>query len=336
MDGGGADVRALTVEAEAGPDMAALEILFLGTGGAVPTPQRGLPATMVIREGERLLFDCGEGTQRQMMRCRAGFDVSRIFITHFHADHYLGIPGMLQTMDFQDREDPVEIVGPVGTTGLWGIMEHLGCRNLGFDVVVEEVTPGDVLDYGEYSVRALEGSHAGTDVLGYALEEAERPGRFDRERAVELGVEPGPDFSRLQRGEAVETEGGAVEPEEVVGEARRGRAVVISGDTRPVDAVAEAAEGADVLIHDATLSDAEEERARKVGHATAREAAEVARDAGVRFLALTHLSSRFSADPRKLLREAEEVFTDVLIPDDFTRVEVPYPEKERGIRVIED
>lgn len=315
--------------------MAALEILFLGTGGAVPTPQRGLPATMVIREGERILFDCGEGTQRQMMMSKSGFGVSRIFISHFHADHYLGIPGMLQTMDFQDREEAVEIVGPVGTTGLWSIMEHLGCRNLGFDVVVEEVTPGDVLDYGEYTVRAFEGSHAGTDVLGYVLEEEERLGKFDRERAIELGVEPGPDFARLQRGESIETESGEVNPRDVMGEPRRGRKIVVTGDTRPTDAVAEAAEGADVLLHDATLSDDEQERARKVGHATAREAAELARDAGVRLLALHHLSSRFSANPGKLRREAEEVFPDVLVPDDFTRIEVPYPEKERGVRVIE-
>lgn len=315
--------------------MAAMELLFLGTGGAVPTPERGLPALMLRREGERLLFDCGEGTQRQMMRCRAGFDVSRIFVTHFHADHYLGIPGMLQTMDFQGREDPIELVGPIGTTQLWSLIEHLGCRNLGFDVIVEEVTPGDELDYGDYGVEVIEGEHSGTKSVGYALEEEERLGRFDRERAVELGVEPGPDFARLQRGETVETPDGTVEPGDVIGEPRPGRKLVITGDTRPLRSTVEAAEGADVLVHDATLSDDELERAKEVGHATAREAAEVAKEAGVKMLALTHLSSRFAADAGKLEEEAREVFPDVLVPDDFTRVEVPYPEKERGVRVVE-
>lgn len=313
--------------------MVALEATFLGTGGAVPTPERGMPALMLRREGERTLFDCGEGTQRQMMRCRTGFSVSRIFLTHFHADHYLGVPGMLQTMDFQDREEPIEIVGPIGTTQLWGLLEHLGCRNLGYGVTVEEMAPGDGYDYGNYSVTAVEGDHAGTDAMGYVLDEGERAGRFDRERAVELGVRPGPDFAKLQRGEVVETELGTVEPGDVVGEARLGRKVVLTGDTRPLPRFVEAAKGADLLIHDATLSEDESERARKVGHSTAREAAEVAREADVGMLVLHHLSSRFSADPKKLRKEAEAVFPNVLVPDDFTRVTVPYPEKERGIEV---
>lgn len=313
--------------------MAALEVTFLGTGGALPTPERGMPSIMVRREDERSLFDCGEGTQRQMMKCRAGFGVDRVFVGHFHADHYLGIPGMLQTMDFQGREENMEIIGPDGTSQLWSIMELLGCRNLGFDVEVVEVSEGDNLDFGDYRVDVIEGEHSGTNSLGYVWREEDRLGKFDRERAVELGVEPGPDFSRLQRGEEIRTEKRVVSPGDVIGEPRPGRKLVISGDTRPLDVLVEAAEGADLLIHDGTFSEDEAERAVEVGHSTAMEAARVARDAGVKFLALYHLSSRHSANPEKLRREAEEVFPDVLIPEDLTRIEVPYPEKERGIGV---
>ncbi|MFB6171011.1 MAG: ribonuclease Z [Haloarculaceae archaeon] len=304
-----------------------MRVTFLGTGGAVPTTRRNVSAVLLRREGDRFLFDCGEGTQRQMMRFETGFSVSHLFVTHTHGDHVLGIPGLLQTWDFNDREAPLAIHTPGGTRGtVEGLISATGARP-SYPVRVNEVTPGDVaLRADDFEVRAFETDHRATSV-GYALVEDERKGRFDRERAEELGVPVGPKFSTLHGGEPVElADGRTVRPEQVVGPPRPGRRVVYTGDTRPTDATVAAAEDADLLIHDATFADDRRERAGQTGHSTGRQAAEIARRAGAKRLALTHVSSRYAGDASPIEDGAREAFDRAFVPEDGDDVDVPYPD----------
>ncbi|QDX40107.1 ribonuclease Z [Salarchaeum sp. JOR-1] len=305
-----------------------LHVTFLGTSGAVPTTTRNPSSVFVKREGDAFLFDAGEGTQRQMMTYGTGFDVSDVFVSHVHGDHVLGLPGLVQTWDFNDRSEPVTIHTPRGTKSkLDQLVRAIGSPT-GFSVRVSEVTPGEVvLDRDEYEVRAFETEHRTTSV-GYALVEHDRRGRFDRERAEELGVPVGPKFSELHDGNPVELDDGTlVRPEQVVGEPRPGRTVVYTGDTRPVDATVEAADGADLLIHDATFADDAAERAAETGHSTASEAARVARNAGARRLALTHISSRYAGDASTLKQQAERTFTGKsVVAHDGLELDVPYPQ----------
>jgi ribonuclease Z len=305
-----------------------MRVTFLGTSGAVPTTQRAPSAVLVNREGERLLFDCGEGTQRQMMRFGTGFDVSHIFVTHLHGDHILGIPGLLQSLDFNDRTDALAIHVPPRSRENVRSLVHAGGHQPGFPVRVHEVAPGSVAyAAADFEVRTVETDHRTTS-MGFTLVEDDRPGRFDRDRAEELGVPVGPKFGRLHEGEAIELDDGRViEPEQVVGDPRPGRRVVYTGDTRPVDAVVEAATDADLLIHDATFADDERDRARHTGHSTAREAGQVAARAGAERLALTHLSSRYAGKWKRLEREASEAFEGAcFVASDGQTVDVPYPE----------
>ncbi len=312
-----------------------MRVTFLGTSGAVPTTERNPSALLVEREGDRLLFDCGEGTQRQMMRFETGFDVEHIFITHLHGDHVLGLPGLTQTWDFNEREKPLTIHAPSGTRSqIETIIAATGERP-SYPVRIRQVSSGDVaLDCEEYEIRTINVDHQ-TNAVGYALVEKERKGRFDREKAEkELGLSPGPKYSKLHNGEPVEHEGRTIEPEEVVGPSRPGRTVVYTGDTRPTESVIEAAADADLLIHDGTFGDEHHDRARRTAHSTAREAATVARDAGVKRLALTHLSTRYTGRGWELEQQAEEVFDGhVFMADDGMRVEVPYPDADREFTV---
>jgi len=286
-----------------------LRVTCLGTSGAVPTTQRNPSSLLCNREGERLLFDAGEGTQRQMMRFGTGFDVSGVFITHTHGDHVLGLPGLIQTWSFNERTRKLRIYTPQGTRQAVEELVHAGETTPSFPVEISTVSPGQrVLDTEAYTLRAVRTSHRVPSV-GYALHEAERNGRFDREKAESLGVPVGPKFSTLHEGRSVELEDGTiVEPEQVVGEPRPGRSVVYTGDTLPTDAVIDAAENADLLIHDATFTDADSGRAKKTGHSTAREAGEVAESAGVERLVLTHISSRYAGSTGRHRSEASEVF----------------------------
>ena len=303
-----------------------LRVTFLGTGGAVPTTERNPPAIAVNREGDQLLFDCAEGTQRQMMRFGTGFGVSHLFVTHLHGDHVYGIPGLLDTLDFNDRESALTIHVPPGKKGdLREYVDASGARP-SFPLRINEVSDGAVaLRRDDYEVRAFRVDHRATAV-GYALVEDDRKGRFDREKAEELGVPVGPKFSQLHEGEPVELEDGRViEPEQVVGDPRPGRSIVYTGDTRPIDRTVEVAEGADLLIHDATFADDRADRAKKTAHATAREAADVARRADVKRLALLHVSSRYTGDVSAHLAEAREAFDgEVFAPDDGQKLSVPY------------
>ncbi|MEF8808976.1 ribonuclease Z [Natronomonas sp.] len=304
-------------------------VTFLGTGGAVPTTQRNTSSVFVRREGDRFLFDCGEGTQRQMMRFGTGFAVDEIFVTHLHGDHVLGIPGLLQTMDFNEREAPITIHVPVGTQPDIDRLISATGTNPSFPVHIDPVTDGDVAyEADDYEIRAFETDHDARSV-GYVLVEEKRKGRFDREHAEELGVPVGPKFQKLHRGESVELDDGTVvEPEQVVGEPRPGRRLVYTGDTRPSDRTIEVSENADLLIHDATFAADNAGRAGQTAHTTAARAAELANEAGVKQLALVHVSSRYAGNVSPIEREAREVFEGkrAFVPDDGDDIEVPFPE----------
>jgi ribonuclease Z len=296
-----------------------LSIFFAGTAGSVPTARRGLPAVLVRRGGDRILFDCGEGTQRQLVSSVGLADLDDVFVTHFHVDHWLGLPGLLKTFDLRDRDRPLAIHGPRGLRQLMEMLRPVYGRTT-YELILHELEPDEAVRRDGYAIAPVPVRHRAVS-FGYALWEDERPGEFDPETAERLGVAPGPDFGRLQRGETVN----GVAPDQVLGAPRLGRKVVLSGDTAPCPALALAAHGADVLVHEATFAEEETERAAQTGHSTARQAAETARDAGVRMLALTHLSTRYFG--REIRDEARAVFPDTVVPHDFDVIEVPFPER---------
>jgi ribonuclease Z len=302
-----------------------LDVVFLGTSGSAPTGRRGLPATLVRRGGERLLFDCGEGTQRQLLRCDVGLlELEEIFLTHYHADHYLGLPGMMKTFALRGREIPLTIYGPRGLRDLLSALRRVFGR-LTYPLELIELEPGAALDRGDYRLETFAVDH-GVPAVGYALIEAERPGRFDVATADRLGVPDGPERGVLQRGEPVTLDDGkVVRPEDVLGPARAGRKLVLTGDTAPAASVVAAGAGADLLVHEATFLSDETERARETLHATAGGAALVAREAGVSLLALTHLSTRYFG--HQVVQEARELFPGTVVPRDFDIVELPFPER---------
>lgn len=297
-----------------------LSLFFAGTGGSVPAARRGLPAILMRRGGDRLLFDCGEGTQRQLVRSVGLVDMDVVFVTHFHADHWLGLPGMLKSFALREREQPLTVYGPRGLTELMGLMRGVYGR-LPYRLEIVELEPAQTVAREGYLIAAIPVSHRAQSSFGYALVEEPRPGHLDAQLAEQLGVRPGPDFGRLQRGEMV----GGVAPEQVMGPTREGRKIVLSGDTEPCEALALAAHQADVLVHEATFAEEESERARQTAHSTARQAGEVARDAEARLLALTHISTRYAGG--ELRDEARAVFPATEAPRDFDTIEVPFPER---------
>jgi ribonuclease Z len=306
-----------------------LDVLFLGTAGSSPSPRRGLPATLLRRGGDRLLIDCGEGTQRQLMRSVGLIELEEIFITHFHADHVLGLPGILKTFALRQRERPLTIHGPLGLRRLLQLLDPVIGR-LTFELILVELAPNDELERDGYRIAAFATEHV-SQGLGFALVETPRPGEFDPVRARELGLTPGPDFGRLQRGEVVNR----VRPEQVMGEPRRGRKIVLTGDTAPAEMTRLVAWEADLLVHEATFADEEAERAAETAHSTARQAGELAADANVNMLALTHVSPRYAGG--ELREEAQAAFGGaadrVIVPRDFDRVEIPFPERGEPVHV---
>jgi ribonuclease Z len=302
-----------------------LDIVFLGTSASAPTAQRAPAALLVRRGGDKLLFDCAEGTQRQLMRSTLGLpDLEEIFLTHFHADHYLGLPGLLKTFSLRQRELPLTIYGPAGLRDLYKSLGRI-VGKLSYRVELEEVRPGEALERNNYRILVFP-VHHGVSAVGYAVAEEDRPGEFDTASADALGIPFGPERGALQRGESITLDDGdVVTPDAVLGPPRPGRRVVIPGDTAPVETVRILSEGADVLIHEATFLEDERDRAADTLHSTALQAAEVARDAGVRLLALTHMSPRYFGP--ELAREAREVFPATVVPKDFDVIEVPFAER---------
>lgn len=307
-----------------------LSAVFVGTAGSTPTPRRGLASLLLRRGGDHLLFDCGEGTQRQLIRSVGLGDIEHVFLTHFHADHILGLPGMLKTFALRGREVPITLYGPPGLERLMGELSSLVGR-LPFEMEIYELAPGEELGFKGFSVSGFEVDHRGR-AYGYLLAERDRPGFFDEARARELGVTPGPDFGVLQRGGEITTAaGGTVTAGQVVGDARRGRRVVYTGDTAPCEATIDAAHGADLLVHEATFGDDEEARAVETRHSTARQAGRIAAQAEVELLCLTHVSGRYFG--KELREQAREEFANTELPRDFDVVEIPFP--ERGVPYLE-
>lgn len=300
-----------------------IRLTFLGTAAARPTVRRNVSGLALQREGDLFLFDCGEGSQRQMMRYGTGFSIGAIFVTHTHADHILGITGLLRTMQLQGRTEPLRILGPLGCEPTLRLAVTLGADRVGFPVEIEECAEGRAYRGDGFRVDAFPVEH-GIRALGWALIEDDRLGRFDVERARLMGVPEGPLFGRLHRGEDVVVEGRTIHAADLVGEPRPGRTIVYAGDTRPCEATLRASRDADVLVHEATFGEEERDRARLTYHSTAAQAAALARDAGARRLFLTHLSARYSDDPRGLEQEAKSVFPAARIAYDGQVVEIPF------------
>jgi ribonuclease Z len=317
-----------------------LDVVFLGTSASAPTARRAPAAALIRHGGDRILIDCGEGTQRQLLRSTVGLvDLERIFITHLHADHYLGLPGLLKTFTLRMRELPLTIYGPPGLRELVDSLHRVFGR-LSYPVELVELRAGEAVVADGYRLLAFPVSH-GVAALGYALVEPERPGRFDEGRAAELGVPFGPERGRLQRGESVRlADGRTVNPDELLGSPRPGRTVVYTGDTTPAEVVEHLFPRADLLVHEATFAEEESGRAAETRHSTASGAARVALAAQVSLLALTHISPRYFGP--ELLREAREIFAATVAPRDFDLIEVPFPERgepvlvKRGARPVRE
>lgn len=301
-----------------------VNLVFLGTGGAVPSADRNLSSTAIQYGSEVILFDCGEGTQRQFMMSSLSFmKVERVFITHFHGDHFLGLPGLLQSMGFMGRENPISIYGPPGMIKIVQDMVQMGYFARGFDIEVMEMEAGDIAEFDDYWVRAIE-VHHGVPALGYLFQERQRSGRFNLDRARELGIPEGPDYRRLQAGESIELGGRTIRPEMVLGPPRKGRKVLLSGDTAPCPSIIEAARGADVLVHECTYASDMADKALEYGHSTAEDAAKIAKRACAGALYLTHISNRYD-DPSMLEKEARAIFPNSTVAHDLLSVQINLP-----------
>jgi ribonuclease Z len=302
-----------------------MRIVFLGTGGTYPSKLRNVTSIAVQMPGEVLMFDCGEGTQRQLMRSPVSFmKIKKIFISHLHADHFLGLPGLIQSMSLNGREDELLIFGPRGMKENVDAMLSLGYFKSGFEVVSRDLRPGAVVDFGDYRVKSVQADHS-IPALAFSLEEKARPGKFDVKRAKALGIPEGPLFRRLQEGKAVTVQGERITPGMVLGKHRRGRKMVYSGDTKPSDRITALAHRADVLIHDCTLDSSHNQLAHDFGHSTAAQAATVAKKAKVKMLFLVHLSPRYE-DTSVLENEARRIFKNSVVADDLSEYSVKYPD----------
>ncbi|HEX16796.1 MAG: ribonuclease Z [Thermoplasmata archaeon] len=299
-----------------------LYVIFLGTGGSWPTVKRNVTSIAIKRGGEIILMDCGEGTQRQIQRSGLSYmQIKSIFISHFHGDHFLGLPGLIQTMQLNDREEPLRIYGPRGTREIVEELKNLGHFKPSYEIEGIDLDEGDEVRFDGYSVKPFRVKH-NVPTLGFVLEEDQRPGRFNKSKALELGIPEGPLFGKLQRGESVRLKDGRIiTPDMVLGPPRPGRKIVYSGDTRPCDKVIEYAKDADILIHDSTFLSDLEDLAREYAHSTARQAAEIASKANVDKLILTHISPRY-VDDKEFEREAREIFDNSLVARDFMKIEV--------------
>jgi len=305
-----------------------LHVYFLGTAGALPTPLRNPSCIMIRRGSDTILFDCGEGAQQQMMRSRCGFTINAVFISHWHADHFLGLFGLIQTMSFNGRSEPLTIYGPEWVHECVAILRQVARFNLKFILQSVELERGSWVRFDGYTITAFSAKH-GLPSLGYILEEDPRPGRFNREKAIGLGVPPGPLFGRLQKGEAITLGTGddtwQVRPEQVMGGPRPGRKIVYTGDTRAVhSSILDVAHDADLLIHDATYDESEAERGAEFFHATASQAGEAATMLNAKTLVLVHTSSRYT-DAQAHISDARKKFSgSIIAPNDLDMIEVGF------------
>ncbi len=302
--------------------MTQLNIILLGTGGSWPTVKRNVASIALKRAGEVILFDCGEGTQRQFQKSKLSYmQISKVFITHFHGDHFLGLPGLIQTMQLNDRDIPLHVYGPKGINKLVDQLLSLGYFKPNYQIISHEISGGDILDFEEYFIHVLKVKH-GVPAIAYALKEKLRPGKFDKPKALKLGIPEGHLFSKLQRGETITLKDGRkITPDMVLGPPRNGRKIVISGDTVPIDEMVRFAKNADVLIHEATFDTSLKDLSGEYGHSTASQAAEIAKKANVERLILTHISPRYF-DNHILEDEAKKIFKNTIVSKDFQDIEV--------------
>ena len=306
-----------------------LTLRFLGTSASRPTVERNVSSIALIREGETLMFDCGEGTQRQMMRYGISFSLSDIFFTHMHADHILGVTGLLRTLALQGRTEAMNLYGPPGSEKMLWRAITLGSEKQHFPINVFELTPETPLKRHGYSVIPFTVEHGDRSAIGYHIAEETRLGRFNPDKAREMGIPEGPLWGNIHKGQAVTlADGRVVQPSELVGPSRPGRRVVITGDSAPSEGTVTTATGADILVHEATFAEEEIQRAVETSHSTARGAAEVAAKAAVKRLVLTHVSARYSRDTSDLEREAKEVFPATIIARDGMEIEIPFETSE--------
>ena len=293
-----------------------MQIVFLGTGGSWPSKDRNVSAVAMRIGSDVLLFDCGEGTQRQLMSSNVSFmKINRIMISHFHGDHFLGLPGLIQSMSLNNRKKPLEIYGPHGTVKLVNIIINLGYFTPTFDFVVKDLKDNDTVKCDGYIIKAKTAEH-NVPTLAYAVEENTRPGRFNVKKAKKLGIPEGPLFRRLQNGGNITVNGSRITPDMVLGKSRKGKKIVYIPDTKPSEAIADFAKGSNVLIHDATADSSLEKKANKYGHSSARQAAVTAEKAGVKLLFLTHISPRYK-DATILEKDARKVFPNSIVAEDF-------------------
>jgi ribonuclease Z len=300
-----------------------LSVVFLGTGGSVPSARRATACVLIRSGGARILVDAGEGAQRQMINSTGLVQVDDIYVTHFHADHYLGLPGLLKTYDLMERQKPLRVIGPPGLIALFDALRRIFGK-LRYDVELVELEAGEGVEHDGFEMRAFGVEHR-MRAVGYAYVEPERPGRFDVDAARGLGISDPHDFGRLQRGETVSVNGSEIRPEQVLGDPRHGRKLVITGDTAPCEMTRVAAHAAQLLVHDGTFAVEESARAVETGHSTARDAAQLAAEAEVEMLAIVHVSSRYNVSA--VLAEAREAFPNTVAPRDFDMVEIPFPER---------
>ncbi len=298
-----------------------MQIVFLGTGGSWPSKERNVSAVAMRIGSDVLLFDCGEGTQRQLMSSNVSFmKINRVLISHFHGDHFLGLPGLIQSMSLNNRKKPLEIYGPPGTVKLVNTIINLGYFTPTFDFIVKDLEDNDAIKCGGYIIKAKMAEH-NVPTLAYAVEENPRPGRFNVKKAKKLGVPEGPLFRRLQKGGNVTVKGKIVMPDMVLGKSRKGKKIVYIPDTKPSKKIVELARNANVLIHDSTADSKLEKKANRYGHSSARQAAVTAEKAGVKLLFLTHISPRYK-DADILEKDAKKVFPNVIVAEDFLEYEV--------------
>ncbi len=296
-----------------------VEIIFLGTSSAVHSYTRNHPAIVLKAFGETMLFDCGEGTQRQLIFAKVSpMKISKIFISHYHGDHILGLPGLLQSMNFRGRETKLTIYGPKGLDKLENAIFNLGYSKIEFPIEFVEIGSEIVEKTEEYIIKSQEVNH-NVPALAYSVEELKKP-RFLREKAIELGVPVGPDFGRLHNGEEVEIDGKIIKPEQVLGPPRKGHKITYSGDTTPCDEMVEFARDSTILIHESTYIREDKDKAEENFHSTSSDAATIAKKSDSKQLLLTHISTRYT-DTTQLLDEAKEIFENTKLAKDFMRIE---------------
>ena len=298
-----------------------MKLVFLGTSAAQPTEKRGLSCICLEKEGEILMFDAGEAAQIAYMKSGLGWNKKmKLFVTHLHGDHCVGILGLLQTMSMQNRTEPLEIFGPKGIDEFLAANIKILNFGLPFSILITIVNEGTIYENNKFLIHAAKANHSIT-AFSYLFEEKDKPGRFNVEKAKELGIPEGELWNKLQNGIDVINNEKIIKPEQVLGKKRPGKKIGISGDTMPTKELEEFFNECDYLVFDSTFLDEEKQKAQDTCHSTAKQAAELAKKANVKNLILTHFSARYK-DEIGHKTEAEQIHNSVITAKDLLEVEV--------------